>query len=35
MNNLVDYAIKDHGYTCEYVMKPEMQNKIKAKIQKS
>jgi predicted small metal-binding protein len=23
MNNLVDHAIKDHGYTREYVMKPE------------
>lgn len=32
MNNLVDHAIKDHGYTREYVMKPEMQEKIKAKI---
>ena len=35
MNNLVDHAIKDHGYTREYVMKPEMQEKIKAKIIKS
>ena len=35
MNNLVDHAIKDHGYTREYVMKPEMQEKIKAKIKKS
>jgi len=32
MNNLVDHAIKDHGYTREYVMKPEMQEKIKSKI---
>ena len=32
MNNLVDHAIKDHGYNHEYVMKPEMQEKIKAKI---
>lgn len=23
LNCLVDYAIKDHGYTREYVMKPE------------
>ena len=29
---IVDHAIKDHGYTREYVMKPEMQEKIKAKI---
>ena len=35
MNNLIDHAIKDHGYTREYVMKPEMQEKIKAKIKKS
>lgn len=35
MNNLVEYAIKDHGYTREDVMKPEMQEKIKAHIQKS
>ena len=35
MNNLVDHAIKDHGYTREYVMKPEMQEKIKAKIKNS
>ena len=35
MNNLVDHAIKDHGYTREDVMKPEMQEKIKAHIQKS
>ena len=34
MNNLVDHAIKDHGYTREYVMKPEMQEKIKSKIKK-
>ena len=32
MNNLVDHAIKDHGYSREYVMKPEMQEKIKAQI---
>ena len=24
MNNLVDHAIKDHGYTYEYAMKTEM-----------
>ena len=35
MNNLVEHAIKDHGYTREDVMKPEMQEKIKAHIQKS
>jgi predicted small metal-binding protein len=35
MNNLIDHAIKDHGYTREYVMKPEMQEKIKAKIKES
>ena len=35
MNNLVDHAIKEHGYTREYVMKPEMQEKIKGKIKKS
>ena len=35
MNSLVDHAIKDHGYTREYVMKPEMQEKIKAKIKQS
>ena len=35
MNNLVEHAIKDYGYTREDVMKPEMQDKIKAHIQKS
>lgn len=35
MNSLVDHAIKDHGYTHEYVMEPEMQEKIKAKIKKT
>ena len=35
MNSLVDHAIKDHGYTREYVMKPEMQEKIKAQIKQS
>ena len=35
INNLIDHAIKDHGYTREYVMKPEMQDKIKGKIQKT
>jgi len=35
MNNLVDHAIKYHDYSREYVMKPEMQEKIKAKIKKS
>ena len=35
MNNLVGHAIKYHGYTREDVMKPEMQEKIKAHIQKS
>jgi predicted small metal-binding protein len=35
LNCLVDHAIKDHGYTREYVMKPEMQENIKAKIKKS
>jgi predicted small metal-binding protein len=35
MSNLVDHAIKDHGYTREYVMKPEMQEKIKAQIKRS
>jgi predicted small metal-binding protein len=35
MNNLVEHAVKDHGYTREDVMKPEMQEKIKAHIQKS
>jgi predicted small metal-binding protein len=35
MSNLVDHAIKNHGYTREDVMKPEMQEKIKAHIQKS
>ena len=34
MNNLVDHAIKDHGYSREYGMKPEMQEKIKAQIKK-
>jgi hypothetical protein len=33
MNNLVDHAIKDHRYTREYVMKPEMQEKIKPKLE--
>ena len=35
LNCLVDYAIKDHGYTSEQMMKPEMQEKIKAKIKKT
>ena len=35
MNNLVDHAIKYHDYTREYVMKPEMHEKIKTKIEKS
>lgn len=35
MNNLVNHPIKDHGYTREYVMKPEMQEKIKSKIKKT
>ena len=35
MNNLVNHPIKDHGYTREYMMKSEMQEKIKAKIIKS
>jgi predicted small metal-binding protein len=35
MNSLVEHAIKDHGYTREYVMKPEMQQKIKAQIKKT
>lgn len=35
MNELVNHAIKHHGYTREYVMKPEMQQKIKAQIKKS
>ncbi len=35
MNNLVEHAIKDHGYTREDVMKPEMQEKIKTHLQKS
>jgi predicted small metal-binding protein len=30
--NNFDHAIKEHGYTREYVMKPEMQEKIKTKI---
>ncbi|MDW0134041.1 MAG: DUF1059 domain-containing protein [Nitrososphaeraceae archaeon] len=29
MDNLVDHAIKDHGFTREDVLKPEMQEKIK------
>ena len=35
MNNLVEHGIKEHGYTREYVMKPELQEKIKAQIKKS
>ncbi|MGE0243860.1 MAG: DUF1059 domain-containing protein [Nitrososphaeraceae archaeon] len=35
MNSLVEHAIKEHGYTREYVMNPEMQEKIKAKIKQS
>ena len=35
MNSLVDHAIKEHGYTREYVMDPEMQEKIKAQIRQS
>ncbi|HEX9317590.1 MAG TPA: DUF1059 domain-containing protein [Nitrososphaeraceae archaeon] len=35
MNSLVDHAIKDHGYTREYVMKPEMQERIKVQIKQS
>jgi predicted small metal-binding protein len=32
MNSLVDHAVKDHDYTLEYMIKPEMEVKIKAKI---
>jgi predicted small metal-binding protein len=35
MDNLIEHAIKDHGYTREDVLKPEMQEKIKAHIHKS
>ena len=35
MDNLVEHAIKDHGYSREDVLKPEMQEKIKAHIHKS
>jgi predicted small metal-binding protein len=35
MNNLIDHAIKDHGYSREDVMKPEVQEKIKAQIKTS
>ncbi len=35
MNSLVEHAIKEHGYTREYVMNPEMQEKIKAKIKQT
>ena len=35
MNNLVEHGIKDHGYTREYVMNPELQEKIKTQIKKS
>lgn len=35
MDNLVDHAIKDHGFTRENVLKPEMQEEIKAHIHQS
>jgi predicted small metal-binding protein len=35
MNSLVEHAINEHGYTREYVMNPEMQEKIKAKIKQT
>ena len=35
MDNLIEHAIKAHGYTREDVLKPEMQEKIKAHIHKS
>ena len=35
MNSLIEHAIKEHGYTREYVMNPEMQEKIKAKIKQT
>ena len=35
MDNLIDHAIKDHGYSREDLMKPAMQEKIKAQIKKS
>ncbi len=35
MNNCVEHAINDHGWTREDVMKHDMQEKIKAHIQKS
>ena len=35
MKELVAHAVKDHGYTPEDVMKPEMQAKIKVHIHKS
>ena len=31
MNNLVDHAVKDHGFTRENVMKPGMHEKLGAK----
>jgi predicted small metal-binding protein len=30
--NLVDHAIKDHGYAREDVMKPQLQEKSKARM---
>ena len=35
MNNIIEHAIKDHGYTREDVLKPKMQKVIKAHIDKS
>ena len=35
LNNLIEHYIKDHGYTHEYILNPEMLEKIKASIQKS
>ncbi len=35
MKNAAEHAVKDHGYTEEDIMTPEMKEKIKSQIHKS
>jgi predicted small metal-binding protein len=35
MKNAAEHAVKDHGYTAEDIMTPEMKDRIKSHIHKS
>ena len=35
MINAAEHAVKDHGYTAEHIMTPEMKEKIKSHVHKS